>query len=69
MKIMIPAVMALATAPAIQAWTLGPSYLPSLLDTPSTVGGILKRQRELADHMLEQTDRMIEESTPFPPSP
>ena len=72
MKIMIPFVMAMAATPGVEAWSLGPSNWPApmLLDThldtdntPATFGGILKRQRELANRMLEETDRLIQETT------
>lgn len=76
MKFMIPAVMAATAAPAVHGWSLLPS--PRLLttdlflDTPmsaTTLGGVLKRQRDLANRMWEQTDRLIQESSPFPTSP
>lgn len=61
--------MALITAPSlVQAWSLRPAYFPPLLDTDSAVG-ILKRQRDLANRMFEATDRMIQQSSPFPSSP
>ena len=73
MKFAIPSVLAMATAPTVvQGWSLGPSYLfspPLMLDTPSTAASVLKRQRDLANRMLEQTDRMVQQSSPFPSSP
>jgi HSP20 family protein len=76
MKFMIPAVMAATAAPAVHGWSLLPSHrllsTDVLLDTPltaTTLGGVLKRQRDLANRMWEQTDRLIQESSPFPTSP
>ena len=60
MKITLPIVLAMATTPSlVQGWSLRPSYFPSLFDTESTAAGLLRRQRDLANRMLEATDRMM----------
>lgn len=62
MKITFPIVLAMATAPSLaQGWSLRPSYFPSLLDTESSAVGLLRRQRDLANRMLEATDRMMQQ--------
>ncbi len=70
MRILVSTVLILIAVPSVaQAWSLRPAYFPPLLDTESNAVGFLKRHEDLANRMFEATDRLFQQSSPFPSSP